>query len=67
MKQTAMFKLFVTPRFNSFMPVGETIVTCTAVDSSGNETVETFTVLIIGDPQPLESKIIPKIQMPPLP
>jgi hypothetical protein len=55
------------PKFNSFFPVGTTTVTCVSSDNSGNVTTATFDVIITGEPQPLESKIIPQIQMPPLP
>jgi hypothetical protein len=43
-----------TPPSDSFFPCGETEVTCTATDFSGNSSNCTFTVIVIG---PIESRI----------
>jgi hypothetical protein len=55
------------PKFNSFFPVGNTTVTCISADNAGNTARASFNVIITGDPQPIQSAIVPQIQMPPLP
>ena len=55
------------PKFNSFFEVGITTVNCISSDNAGNVARASFDVIITGDPQPLESAIVPQIQMPPLP
>ena len=55
------------PKFNSFFEVGITTVNCMATDNAGNIARASFDVIITGDPQPLESAIIPQVQMPPMP
>jgi len=54
------------PKFNSFFPVGNTTVTCISADNAGNTARASFNVIITGDPQPIQSAIVPQIQMPPL-
>ena len=55
------------PKFNSFFEVGITTVNCISSDNAGNVARASFDVIITGDPQPLESSIVPQIQMPPMP
>ena len=55
------------PKFNSFFEVGITTVNCISSDNAGNVARASFDVIITGDPQPLESAIVPQIQMPPMP
>ena len=52
------------PKFNSFFEVGITTVNCISSDNAGNVARASFDVIITGDPQPLESAIVPQIQMP---
>lgn len=55
------------PKFNSFFAVGVTTVNCIATDNAGNVSRASFDVIITGDPQPLESNLVPKVELPPLP
>lgn len=55
------------PKFNSFFEIGITTVNCISSDNAGNVARASFDVIITGDPQPLESAIVPQIQMPPMP
>lgn len=55
------------PKFNSFFEIGITTVNCISSDNAGNVARASFDVIITGDPQPLESAIVPQIQMPPTP
>jgi hypothetical protein len=41
-------RVICTPASGSLIPIGRTVVTCTAIDASGNAASATFTILVIG-------------------
>ena len=47
------------PKSGSIFKVGETLVKCTAIDTSGNATVGEFLIIVTGEPE--ELSIIPEV------
>lgn len=53
------------PPSGKVFPIGETVVTCSATDSSQQTATATFKVTITGDEESFVENIIPEIQTPP--
>ncbi len=56
--------LTCVPASGSVFAIGETVVTCTAIDASGNKTVGTFVVRVLGAEQQLRELLLRVVNLP---
>ena len=56
--------LVCVPASGSILPVGDTLVTCTAIDASGNKTVGTFVVRVKGAEQQVRELMLRVVNLP---
>lgn len=56
--------LVCVPASGSILPVGDTLITCTAIDASGNKTVGTFVVRVKGAEQQVRELMLRIVNLP---
>jgi hypothetical protein len=56
--------LVCVPASGSILPVGDTVITCTAIDASGNKTVGTFVVRVKGAEQQVRELMLRVVNLP---